>query len=271
MSRQFTFRRPAHFLNRDTFTLAVQGITLFHLNPHIRLILRMLRNIAVQDRVGRIVHPTVAGFRITLHHCPDTFGINISIFIFPTFLEQKNGCDRILSGNGRLAAEAGTADTVLFRSQLHLIVKTQSLWLLGKRHSAVQHGLRVLGPLDRFVHRSEKNRTGGYHFNIDQAENLHTFHACLQTCTPTVIPSFREDRCIRLHHTCHLRHHVGVRPRRTAPVRIGCIADDRICRPQLVKMLRISSDNAGFMYLANDPMIHISKTERHYVLLGTDN
>ena len=118
---------------------------------------------------------------------------------------------------------------------------------------------------------TQEDRTGRNHFNIDQAKNLYTFHTCFQAGTPAISSPFRKNRCIRLHYSGHFRHHIGIRPRRTSPVVISGIADNRIRRSHLIEMLLISTYNSRLLDFTDNPLIHIAKRKRHNLLLSGDN
>ena len=104
---------PAYLLNRHALALAVHGVSLLHLQAHlVGVIIRMIRDVAVEDGIGGIVLPIWRCLVIAHHHRAYAFGIDIPVFVFPTLLEIKVDFGEIASLHILDPAETGSTDTV---------------------------------------------------------------------------------------------------------------------------------------------------------------
>ena len=177
-----------------------------------RFIFRAPCNITIHNLIRSIIFP-VGRMIIISHHSPYPFGINISVRIFPTFLQKQNSCRIIFSGHIRNLTETGSTDTILPVRHLHFIIKLKCHRFFSKRHATLQHLLWILSTLNRFMHRPCKNRTCRQHSDINKPQHFHTFHACIQTCTIPFSPFFRENRRICFCNSRYLCHYIRSTPR----------------------------------------------------------
>ena len=203
MSGHIVLRPPGNLLNRHTLSFTVNCIAFFNLKTHhVGLVCRVTGDITVHDGISGIIMP-IGSSIISYDHRSYTLGIDIPLLIFPTLLQKQIHFREVLSLNICDTAKARCTDTLLAVGHLYFIIKLYGDRFLCKRYAGIQHFLRILGPLDRFVHLTQKHGAGSQHRDIHYSKNLHTLHTGVHTGTETIPSLFRENRGVygyrRLH------------------------------------------------------------------------
>ncbi len=204
---------------------------------------------------------------ISYDHRSYALGIDIPLLILPALLQEQIHFRKVLSFHICDTAKARCTDTLLAVGHLYFIIKLYGDRFLCKRYAGIQHFLRILGSLDRFVHLTQKHGSGSQHCDIHESKNLYTLHTGVHAGAETISPFFRKNRSIGFRNTGYPGHHIGCRPWRTSHILICLGFGDSGSGPDGIHILRSTANNTGLLDLTVNPLIHISERNQLYLVL----
>ena len=124
---------------------------------HVRLVAGMLGDVAIPDGDAVLVDPTGCGLAEAFASGTHACGVNVTLGIFPTALEQNEDLGIVLlSCECFLLAETAGVDGC-FAGSYQAVVKLQEFGSVREGNSHVHLAIRTLGALDGFEHLAQED------------------------------------------------------------------------------------------------------------------